>query len=146
MKTKILILTVTAAMSLTSFTALGQEDKKAKEARKDVAEAKQDLKEARIDSAANFQKFKKEAEASITEKKIKIAELKAKKMSENSEDKKKYDKKIASLEKKNDDLRKKLETCDATKTDNWTSFKEEFYHDMNELGQAIKDIGVNNEK
>jgi hypothetical protein len=54
--------------------------------------------------------------------------------------------KFAALEKKNDELRKKLDNCDATKTDNWTSFKEEFYHDMNELGQAIKDIGVNNEK
>lgn len=50
------------------------------------------------------------------------------------------------LEKQNNMLRKKIETCDNTKTSMWTSFKQEFNHDINELGLAIKNIGVDNEK
>ncbi len=145
-KMKKKILTLTALVMVTGFTAFSQEDKKAKEARKDVAEAKQDLKEARIDSAADFQKFKKDAETIIAENKTKISDLKIKKIDGSKEDKQKYDKKIAALEKRNNELRKKIETCDSTKTSMWTSFKQEFNHDMNELGLAIKDIGVDNKK
>ena len=60
--------------------------------------------------------------------------------------KEKYDKKVSALEQKNNDLKKKIEASNNTQSSKWSSFKREFNHDMDELGHAIKDIGVDNKK
>jgi hypothetical protein len=133
MKNKILTLAITGVIAMVSLSATAQEDKKAAAARKD-------LKEAKIDSAADFQKFRKESEAKITENHKKIAELKAKKSNDTKDIKKKYDEKVSALEVKNNELRKKIKDADDTKTNMWTSFKHGFNHDMNELEAAIKSI------
>ena len=139
MKTRILTAVLTTVMAFAGLTAIGQEDKKAKEARKDESKAK-------ADSAADFQAFKKDAEVKINENNKKIAVLKAKKASDNKETNEKYNKKVAALQVKNTELKDKIDRCDETKTSMWTSFKKEFNHDMEELGKAFKDIGVDNEK
>ena len=138
---------------MVSLSATAQESKKAASARKEVAEAKKDLKdakkdlkEAKVDSAADFQKFKKESEIRINENQTKIAELRAKKHNESKEVEEKYDKKVLALEQKNNELKNKINKADGTKSSSWSSFKREFNHDMDELGHAIKDIGVDNTK
>jgi hypothetical protein len=131
MKNKILALAITGIMI--SLSGAAQENKKAADARKN-------LKEAKIDSAADFQKFRKESEVKISENQKKIAELKAKKSTDTKEIKKKYDEKVLALEAKNNALKKKIKTADDTKTDMWTSFKHGFNHDMEELEAAIKSI------
>ena len=146
MKKTILTFTITGVIAFTSLTTFGQEDKKSKEAKKDVAESVEDLIEAKKDSAADYRKFKMEAEMKIIENHKKIAELKAKKTNESKDVKEKYDKKVLALEQKNDALKKKIDGSNKTKTSMWPSFKREFNHDMAELGQAIKDIGVDNKK
>jgi len=146
MKMKNLTFAVTIVMAVAGFTAFGQQDKKAKEARKDVAQSQKDLREAKTDSAADFQKFKKDAETKISENQKKIAELKTKKSNESKEMKEKYDKKVLALEKKNNELKKKIESSDKTKTSMWTSFKREFNRDMDKLGDEIKSIGFDTTK
>ena len=146
MKKTILTFTITGVIVAASLTVFGQENKKAKEARKDVAQSQKDLREAKTDSAADFKKFKKDAEAKISENQKKIAELKAKKSNDSKEVKEKYDKKVLALEKKNNELKKKIEAADKTQTSMWSSFKREFNHDMDELMHAIKDIGTDNVK
>src|ERR1035437_5915490 len=146
MKKRNLTFAVTLVMAVAGLTAFGQEDKKAKDARKDVAQSQKDLREAKTDSAADFQKFKKESEAKISENQKKIAELKTKKSNESKEVKEKYDKKVLALEQKNNELKKKIEASDNTQTSMWTSFKRGFNHDMVELGQAIKDLGTDKTK
>jgi len=133
MKNKILALAITGVIAMISLSAAAQENKKAADARKD-------LKEAKIDSAADFQKFKKECEIKIGENQKKIAELKAKKSTDTKEIKKKYDEKVVALEAKNNELKKKLRNADDTKTSMWVSFKHGFNHEMNELEAAIKSI------
>ena len=146
MKKTILAIAITGVMTIFNLTVFAQENKKAAEARKDVAEAKQDLREAKMDSAADYQKFKNEAEVRIAENQKEIAILKTKKIKEGKEVKQKYDKKVLSLEQKNNKLEKEIRESEHTKSNMWSSFKREFNHDMDELGQAIKDIGVNNAK
>ena len=146
MKNKILTLAMTGAIAIVGLSATAQESKKAADARKEVASAKKDLREAKIDSAADFQKFKKEAEGKIKENQMKITELKAKKSNDSKEVKAKYDKKVFALEKKNNELKSKIKKSSGTKTDMWTSFKREFTHDMEELGHAFKDLAVDNTK
>jgi hypothetical protein len=146
MKNKILTLAITGVIAVMSLPASAQQDKKAADARKDVASAKKDLKEAKVDSAADYQKFKTESEVKIKENQEKIAELRAKKSNDSKEIRAKYDKKVLALEEKNNELRNKIRKSGDTKSSNWASFKREFNHDMEELGHAFKDLGVNNTK
>jgi hypothetical protein len=146
MKMKILILAITGAITIASLPLLAQESKKAAGARKEVASAKKELKEAKIDSAADFQKFKKEAEVKIKENQIKIAELKAKKSSDSKEIRQMYDKKVLALEQKNNELENKIKKSGDTKTTMWASFKRHFNHDLAEIGDAFKDMGASNTK
>jgi predicted nuclease with TOPRIM domain len=139
MKNKILSLAITGMIAMVGLTATAQENKKAAEARKD-------LKEAKIDSAEDFHKFKKEAEGKIKENQAKIAELKAKKSGESKEVNKRYDKKVLALEQKNNELKNKIRKADDTKTSMWTSFKREFNHEMDKLGLAFKDMNADNSK
>lgn len=131
-------------LATVSITANAQQDKKSEKARKDMAEAKEDLRLAKIDSVEDYNKFKVDADAKIAQNQIKIKELKEQKVSDNADIKEKYQKKIFALEQKNNDLKKKIEESDKTKSSMWSSFKKEFNHDMEELGKAFKDIGVDN--
>lgn len=146
MKKTILTLAITGIIAASGLTASGQENKNAAKARKETTAAQKDLQEAKTDSAADFQKFKKEAEMNIRENQKTIAALKAKKLNKSKEVNAKYNKKVLTLEKKNNELKRKIEAADDTKTTAWSSFKREFSHDMDELGHAIKDIGVDNTK
>jgi len=146
MKNKFLKIPIIVGVVLANFSLIAQENKKAAKARKDVAEAKEDLRLAKTDSVADYQKFKKEAEADIAENAKKIAELKMKKTDENKDVKEKYDKKVLELEAKNNELKKRIEASGNTQSKMWASFKREFKHDMKALGDAIKDIGVDNAK
>jgi hypothetical protein len=146
MKNRIITFAITGVIAMVSLSATAQESKKAASARKEVADAKKELKEAKTDSAADVQKFKRESEIKINENQVKIAELKAKKSSESKEIRQKYDEKVLALEKRNNALKTKIGRADDTKTSKWASFKREFNHDMDELGHAFKDLGVDNTK
>jgi len=139
MKKQIIKIALTSVIAMSSITAFSQENKQAANARKD-------LKEAKTDSADDYNRFKKEAEATIKDNEKKISELKAKKSDSNKEVKEKYDKKVQALEQKNKDLKNKINGSSKTKTEMWAAFKREFNHDMEELGHAIRDIGVDNSK
>jgi len=117
-----------------------QQDKKAQKARKELEGAKQDLKEAKVDSAADFHRFKKEAELQISDNQKKIDELKAKKSDESQAVREEYDKKVAAVEVQNNDLKKRIKESNNTKTNMWTSFKRGFHNDMEALEKAIRDI------
>ena len=72
MKNKIVTIAITGVIATMGFSVSAQQDKKAEKARKELAGAKQDLKEAKIDSAVDFHRFKKEAELQIGENQKKI--------------------------------------------------------------------------
>jgi hypothetical protein len=128
----------------TGLMAFAQENSEAAKARKELKEAQADLREAKIDSAADYRKFREEAERIILDNQYKIKVLKEQKASENKETKEKYDKKVLALQVKNDAWRKRITTSDKTKSSKWSAFKREFNHDMEELGKAFKDIAVDN--
>jgi hypothetical protein len=143
MKNQLKLLMVILLMT-TGLMAFAQENSEAAKARKELKEAQADLREAKIDSAADYRKFREEAERIILDNQYKIKVLKEQKASENKETKEKYDKKVLALQVKNDAWRKRITTSDKTKSSKWSAFKREFNHDMEELGKAFKDIAVDN--
>jgi PhoPQ-activated pathogenicity-related protein len=137
MKTKILALTLTSAMVAASLITFAQEDKKVKEAQKDLwKRIKTWKKRKRI----------RPLETTIRENQMQIATLKAKKSTDTKEVKESYDKRVVTLEQKNNNLKMKISGSSQVKTSEWSSFKRDFNHDMDELGQAIKDVGTDGTK
>jgi hypothetical protein len=90
--------------------------------------------------------FRASAEMKISNNKKEIATLKARKAKDIKQVKTDYDKNVMELESKNNDLNKRIEGSGSTETSKWSAFKREFNHDMDELGQAFKDIAKDNTK
>ena len=98
-----------------------------------------------MNNTEEWEVFKSESEAKIKDIEIRIAELKVQMDKKGTALDEIYAKRIDTLEQKIKDLKKKMENFDNGQSD-WESFKREFNHDMDELGQAFKDLTVNNEK
>jgi F0F1-type ATP synthase membrane subunit b/b' len=101
---------------------------------------KQDLQEIRLDTISNAEHFKAEAEKIIATQEKNIDEFKAKLATEKKEANADLNEKLEELEKKNNELKNKLADYQDDGQDKWTSFKNEFNHDMNELGKAFKGL------
>lgn len=89
------------------------------------------------DSIASYTQFRADAQQKITSNDKDIAALKAKMVKGNAKADSRYHKKIVALESKNDDLRKRIANYNYNEND-WPQFKQEFNHDMYELGKAFK--------
>jgi DNA anti-recombination protein RmuC len=149
MNKPILILTLAGFMLGSVITSCHQssstkidnkEDKLLKE-QEDVVEAKQDLNQALKDSV---RQFKLDAQNTITENNRKIDEFKQKIASGKKETRDKYEVKVNDLERKNKELQKRLDEFNDENGEKWTSFKREFNHDMDEMGNSLKDLTENN--
>lgn len=151
MKKSILILAIFAG---TLFTSCKNNEQKEVEAIEDVVEATEDLNKVTEDvnednaakaNDAEWQAFKAEANTTIAENETRITDLQmAMKKPGNTFDAA-YKKSIDALVDKNNSLKTKIVDYENNQTD-WASFKREFDSDMSELGQAFKDLTVNNKK
>ena len=121
-------------------------------AKENVDEAKEELQEVKAEvqadaikvaNAEEWRVFKSDAEIKIKENEVRIGELKVKMKKSGKTFDAMYEKNIIALEQKNKDLRAKISNYESNQSD-WEAFKREFNHDMDELGQAIKDLTVNN--
>ena len=97
----------------------------------------------RIATTEEWAAFKADAEEKIEANEKRIAELKVKLKKPGKLLDKVYTERIEALEQRNRDLRLKITAYESNKTD-WDKFKEEFNHDMDELGKAISDIFTDN--
>lgn len=127
---------------------------KADNAQVKVEEAKQDLMDKEKAAAVATQKaataeewtaFKNESDTKIKENEVRIAELKAKMKKTGKAIDAVYEKSIDALEQKNMEMKNRMSAYEKNQSD-WDSFKSEFNHDLEGLGQAFKDLTVNNKK
>ena len=145
MKKSILILTSLICISGTVFTGCQSSAKKVENAedklanaKDDVADAQRDLIKARQDSIADYQQFKKESEEKFQAHEKSIADFKARIAKEKSDKKEAYEKEIARLEQKDTDMRKRLEDYNEVNKEKWETFKKNFNHELDELGESLK--------
>jgi phage-related minor tail protein len=143
MKKSIYILAAVILITGALFTGCESSADKVQDARDNVTTANLELKQAIKDS---IQQFKLESEEKISLYDRNIAEFKAKIATANKENKARYEKVLADIEERNNTLKKKLSDFKDDETDKWSSFKREFNHDMDELGEAIKDFSVDSKK
>ena len=155
MKKSFITLMFSAAMIAGSiFSGCKTPDQKIDSAAANVTDAKQELKIAENNAneaaqikanAEEWQAYKTECELKIRDNEIKINEIKIKMNKPGKILDPIYAKRIELLEQRNRNLKIKMDNYDKNPS-NWASFKIEFKHDMDELGQAIKDLTVNNTK
>jgi hypothetical protein len=117
-------------------------------------QSKRELEEISLDAAAK-EKEAKEAEEwaalkSSSEEKIKandlrIEELRTKKAKPGKILDPIYAAAIDALQQRNADLQARMDAYEKEHSD-WEAFKTELEHDMDELGKAIEDLGVDNKK
>lgn len=137
MKKSILVLAaftfITGAILINCNTPAEKVDK----AEKNVVEAHQDLDKANQEYLADVEKYRKETADKIAANDKSIAEFKARIAHEKIDAQVAYQKKIAVLEQKNSDLKKKIDAYKAESKEQWELFKAEFSKDMDELGTAF---------
>ncbi len=137
------------------------DQKKIEKSQEEVAEAQRDLQTAKQEADATVQQvnaddkitkeneawvaFRAESIAKIHNNEVRITELRDKMKSSGKTMDKMYAKKIDKLEERNNELRKEIEQYQE-KPSNWESFKAEWNHDMDELGNAFKDLVTDNKK
>lgn len=146
MKNSILTI-VTAGTILTAIvTGCNSPSTKVENAKQDLKEAKQELSQEQKDSVADFTAFRKESEDRIAGNEITIAAFKERMLTDKKQTKKADQKVIDELEQRNINMRKKMEEYRYEGKDNWETFKKEFNHDMDDLGQSLKNLTIKNTK
>lgn len=88
-----------------------------------------------------WKKFKLETEKKILKNENQIKEIKG--MPDSNA---KLYRKVATLEKNNNDLRRQMDEYNEEMKMKWASFKVKIDHDVNDIGIELQDIKVNNRK
>lgn len=140
---RIALLMFVSAGALTS--CMSNEDKVERSEEK-VEKAEQKLDEAQQEYEENYRNFKAETDDRIKTNDEIIADLKADAKNIKKEARADYDRKVSELEAKNDAMKVRAEAQKDVKHEKWEAFKAEFNHDMDELGESLKDLGKNNVK
>jgi len=146
MKKSILALATSALIAGAIFTSCNSPAKKVENAENEVKEANKELNKANEEYLADIESYRKETADKIAANDRSIAEFNARIKSQKKAAKADYKKKIAALEQKNSDMKKKIDGYKAEGKENWEKFKAEFSHDMEEIGKAFKDLTVKNVK
>lgn len=113
-------------------------------AQQEVNQANKDLEKANQEYQQDILNYKKENETRIATNDHLISDFKVRIANEKKAVKDEYNKKIAELEQKNTDTRRKLDEYKAESKEKWESFKSEFNRDMDELGTALSNLTVKN--
>ena len=95
---------------------------------------------------AEIEAYKKQSREKIAANEKIISDLKARVNISEEEARDNYNYRIEVLEKRNNELKIKLESFQEKSEAKWNDFKREFNHDMQELGNAFEDFSKNNVK
>lgn len=134
---------IALAGSLAAVLSLGcgkSPDQKVDDAQQTVAAATQQLKSAQDDYRAEWQAFKRETEQMIEANGRMIDSLKIRIDKAGAKGKVAFAKDVAVLEQKNGELKKKLAEYNDQGQSNWEAFKTDVKHELEGLGNAMRDL------
>jgi lipopolysaccharide export LptBFGC system permease protein LptF len=119
---------------------------KVENAKEDVVDANNKLDTAIKNYQADINAYKIETASKITANELAIKNFNSKIENEKKELRASYLSKIEVLEKKNRDLKNKLDNYQDDGNDKWRTFKAEFGKEMDDLGKSIKDLASKDNK
>ncbi|NDP22327.1 MAG: hypothetical protein GZ091_14785 [Paludibacter sp.] len=155
MSNNILKITVLACMVATGTTSCNNTPKQkaieveaAKEnlieAQENVIKATGDMEQARIDSTNEYANYKRESDILLKRNELKIAQLKAKVISDRKELRLEYENKLNILEQKNTQLKVDMLDYKGVNKTEWEKFKLKFNQDMDALKLSISKMAEKN--
>jgi len=139
-----LLLALQAFMLILGLTGCSTQTEKVADTKENVLEAKAALDKAEADCATDIEKFRKETDERIIANQKSLAEFNGRISKQKKEAQEEYKNKIAALEQKNTDLKKKMDDYKAAGKENWEKFKVEFSKEMSELGKAFSSLADKN--
>jgi phosphoenolpyruvate-protein kinase (PTS system EI component) len=116
------------------------------DAQEEVDDAQNELDVANMELDKDMKAFRKKTFDKIADNKVQIAELKLAIEKDKSAMKTIHQKQIVELQARNNDLKMRLDNYNGEGEDKWEDFKKELDHDMNEIGNSLKDLTVSNTK
>jgi len=143
MKNKYFILSALVLIAGSVVTGYNiNREKKTENANANVQQTNQVLENTQTGFDKDWKNFKVDAKLKIKANEESIAEFKVKMKKEGKIFKAKYKKEVAVLEQKNVELKNKLREYKYEGKDKWEEFKIGFNHDMDAVGNSIKDLFV----
>lgn len=143
-----------AFITCTFFSGCQSSDQKVESAQGKLQDAAEDLdnivkenKEAenKAAQAEEWKLFKAESEVRIKNNDIRIAELKTKMNTKGKMHDAFYANRIDELEQQNKHMTMRIDVYEKNHSD-WEAFKQEFNHDMDGLGEALKNFTTSGKK
>lgn len=141
-----LLLAAITLVTATLFWGCDSPKQKLDEAKENVEEQQRNLDQAQVDLETETAIFKMESIDKITANEKVIADLKSHLSTIKKDAKVVYEEHLAILEQQNSDLKKRIEEQEDEGMEQWQSFKTEFNHDIDELGQSLRDFTIDNQK
>lgn len=138
----ILTLALSAITVGTIVSSCSTPAEKVKEKQENVFDAEDDLEEADKAYLKEVNDFKKIKEERIAINEKSLADFRTRIETEKKEAKAEYLKTINELDKKNSDLKLKMENYKEDGKVNWEKFKKDFDYEMEELGKSFSDFGT----
>ncbi|MBC7411219.1 MAG: hypothetical protein H7331_02030 [Bacteroidia bacterium] len=135
---------IVALVVMATYTSCKTPAEKVDKAEEKVIEANQNLEIATNDYLVDIEKYKIETANKIAANDKSIADIKVKVLSQKEDVRDKYVKRIEKLERKNTDLKKRMDDYKASGKENWEHFKLEFKSDMDDLGKSFQNVFINN--
>ena len=146
MKKSILTLAAIAFLSGVILTSCNSSSQKVENAETNVTEANNALDKANQEYEAEIESYRREIADKIEANNKSIAEFNARIALEKKDAQDEYRRKVTTLEKKNTDMKKKMDDYKAEGKEKWEKFKTEFSRDLDELGAAFRDLTIKNVK
>jgi septal ring factor EnvC (AmiA/AmiB activator) len=146
MKNPFNLFPIVALAAVTSMMACSTPEEKVTDAQADVETASADLAKANAQFVLEHDQFNKDAQRMIEENEKAIAQLKNETRAFKEEAKIQFEKNLAELEARNENLKSKIKDHNKDDSEKWEQFKREFNHDMTELGTALNDLFKDNKK
>lgn len=115
-------------------------EQKVENAKTNLKEAEQDLKDAQAQYENDWQQFKAKVELKISVNEKSIDTLKTEIKTASKKFRTRYEKEVLALEIKNNGLKKKIAEYKYDGKDKWEEFKRAFDIDVNIVGTAVKDL------
>jgi len=117
-----------------------------KEATQDLIDAEADLNKAEYDSISDFNTFKESIQLKLVENQNVIDDLKLKITSKGKVERDIDEVEINKLEKRNTELKLKIENYEQGPAQKWELFKVDFNNEMDNLGKSISEMADRNKK
>ena len=140
MKNSILYLSAFALITVTVISGCDSPAQRVTNAKNNVTDAKNNLDLANQDYMIDMENFRKKTADKIAANDKSIAEFKKNTVLKNKETNHDNVQQLAELEKRNHDLKQRMDDYNGTGKDNWETFKTQFNQDMDDFGKNFNEL------